>query len=461
MGSYVTGCRHAGNFEIMESETEMDDRYLKHMENLNHEDATMRLDSLRRLAAGIARGDIPEPGKLHYGNNHIHTCYSFSPYSPSKAVWMAYSAGLATAGIVDHDSVGGAREFIEAGRILGMATTIGVECRADFSKTRLNRRHINNPDQNSLAYMAVHGIPHTRIECIRDFFAPYSKERNVRNEQMTKRLNGIMKPFDINLDFEQDVKSISKSDEGGSITERHILYALSHKLVEKFGKGRLLTSFLRLSLKIGLNTANEQKLSDSRNIFYEYDLLGILKSNLLEHFYIDAEKECPDVRDVIALCKETGSIAAYAYLGDVEDSVTGDKKRQAFEDDYLEELFETIKELGFHALTYMPARNTSEQLKRVKNLCEKHGMFQISGEDINSPRQMFTCKPMENPEFGNLVDSGWALVGHELAATEGMRHGMFSDETLRKHPGLEDRIQIYKQTGLLSKHPDKGDIQPC
>ena len=46
-------------------------------------------------------------------NNHIHTIYSFSPYSPTAAVWFAKEAGLSTAGIMDHDSVSGCREFIE------------------------------------------------------------------------------------------------------------------------------------------------------------------------------------------------------------------------------------------------------------------------------------------------------------------------------------------------------------
>lgn len=57
---------------------------------------------------------------------------------------MAYMAGLKTAGIMDHDSLSGAKEFIEAGKIVGMMTTIGVECRADMSKTRLNGLRINN-----------------------------------------------------------------------------------------------------------------------------------------------------------------------------------------------------------------------------------------------------------------------------------------------------------------------------
>lgn len=85
--------------------------------------------------------------------------------------------------------------------------------------------------------------------------------------------------------------------------------------------------------------------------------------------------ECPDVRKVIEFSKEIGAISAYAYLGDVEDSVTGDKKNQKFEDDYLELLFEVIKDLDFDAVTYMPTRNTMDQLKRVKELCVQYDLL--------------------------------------------------------------------------------------
>jgi hypothetical protein len=46
-------------------------------------------------------------------NNHIHTTYSFSPYNPTAAVYMAWQNGLKTAGIIDHDSVSGARSLAE------------------------------------------------------------------------------------------------------------------------------------------------------------------------------------------------------------------------------------------------------------------------------------------------------------------------------------------------------------
>jgi len=132
------------------------------VEQLNAPERAERLDALKELHLLYLRGDIQkQPVNAEYVNNHIHTTYSFSPYSPSKAVWMAFLSGLSTAGIMDHDSVGGAREFVMAGKILQMPVTVGMECRVDMSATRLAGKRINNPDQNSIAYMAVHGIPTT------------------------------------------------------------------------------------------------------------------------------------------------------------------------------------------------------------------------------------------------------------------------------------------------------------
>ena len=61
----------------------------------------------------------------------------------------------------------------------------------------------------------------------------------------------------------------------------------------------------------------------------------------------------------------------------------------------------------------MPTRNTRAQLERLRGLCGQYGMFQVSGEDINSPRQSFVIKDMEDPLFANLIDATWRLIGHE------------------------------------------------
>ncbi|NMA95012.1 MAG: PHP domain-containing protein [Clostridiales bacterium] len=419
----------------------------KLIDNLNNPDVSVRLDSLKMLWNSIEEGKIDRPIKGQDVNNHIHTTYSFSPYSPTKAIWMAYNAGLTTAGIMDHDSIAGAKEFIEAGRILGIATTIGVECRVDFSNTALKGRRINNPDQRSNVYMAIHGIPHTKIDEVREFFKPITKERNIRNMKMVDSINKLLSPYNIAISFEQDVVPLSNLAEGGSITERHILFALAEKVIEKYGRGEKLLNFFTDELKLSIESRIGKYLSDIDNPHYTYDLLGLLKSDLIEHIYIDATDECPDVNDVIKFAKDIGAISAYAYLGDVGESVTGDKKAQKFEDDYIELLFETIKNLGFNAVTYMPSRNTREQLLRVKSLCREHKLLEISGEDINSPRQSFICEALREPEFHNLIESTWALIAHEIMATEDINKGLFSSQTIREYPDINDRVNRYSQIG--------------
>ena len=383
------------------------------IERLNDRDAEIRLASLRELMSMIDRGELKAPVQGNDVNNHIHTTFSFSPYSPAKAVWMAYCAGLKTAGIMDHDSLSGAREFIEAGKITGILTTIGVECRVSMKNTPLSDKRINNPDQKGIAYTTIHGIPHQHIDEVVAFFKPYVKARNERNRKMTDRINTLTAPYGIRLDFDRDVVPLSEFVHGGSITERHLLFALSQKLTERFGKGEEIVSFLTKEMGIALPDKIRGYLSDSENPYYEYDLLGALKGNLVEKFYIDADEECPDVRELVAFAAKIDAFSAYAYLGDVGDSVTGDKKTQKFEDDYLDQLFDVIKELNFKAVTYMPSRNTMEQLRRVRALCERYGFFQISGEDINSPRQSFICEAQRNPEFANLYDSTMTLIRHE------------------------------------------------
>jgi hypothetical protein len=418
------------------------------IENLNHDNMTVRLESLRSLMAGIGSGELQRPHTGRDVNNHIHTTYSFSPYSPAKSVWMAYQAGLVTAGIMDHDSISGAREFIEAGKIAGMATTVGIECRVDFSATPLAGRRINNPDQDSIVYMAIHGVPHTQIERVQNYFQPYREHRNRRNRKMVERINAITGNPSLSLDFDRDVVPLSMNHEGGSITERHILYALSLRLIENYGKGQKLLDYLSSQLKLNISHKIRNLLADEFNPHYAYDLLGLLKGEMVASFYIDADEECPDVRDVIAFSREIGAISAYAYLGDVGESVTGDKKAQKFEDDYLDELFELLRELQFNAVTYMPSRNTPQQLDRVRALCRKHGFFQISGEDINSPRQSFVCTAMRDEKYNNLYDSTWALIGHELAATEDLSRALFAEDTLNRYPVLEERVEEYKKMGL-------------
>jgi len=419
----------------------------KLLEQLNCDNLEMRLDALEKLTKTAKQTQTDTNGHFEDVNNHIHTKYSFSPYYPAAAIWMSKQAGLATAGIVDHDSISGAREFIKAGEIAGVPVTIGAEVRASMKGTALEGKKLNNPDQNSIAYMTLQGVPHTQIDKLDAYLAPYREKRNQRNRKMTVILDEMFKPYGISLDFDNDVVPLSKSDEGGSITERHILFALSLNMIKVYGRGQKLVDFLKNDVKLNVSAKLEGFLLDTENPHYDYDLLGLLKGELVAKFYIEADEECPPVREIIAFAKEIGAISAYAYLGDVGDSVTGDKKAAKFEDDYLPLLFDTIAELGFDAVTYMPSRNTAAQLENVRNFCDKYNLFQVSGEDINSSRQKFVCEKMRSEEFANLVGAAWTLIGHEKEATKDMNNAFMSKATVEKYPTLEERAAYFEKIG--------------
>lgn len=409
--------------------------------------AETRLEALRGLRAKMDAGEIEAPPRGIYVNNHIHTCYSFSPYTPSSAVWYAWMAGLQTAGIMDHDSVGGMREFIEAGKIMDMPVTCGFECRVNVDGTPLVGRKINNPDQKSCIYLAMHGIPHTEIDAAEAVLKVLRDRRNDRNRKMVANINALISPYGMELDFDRDVYPLSMADEGGSVTERHICFGLTKKITAAYPDRAAACDFIDRLTGAPMNDKTRTKLLEAPDNFYEYDILGVLKGHLVEKFYVDADEECMNVREFTALAKKLGAVSAYAYLGDVGESPTGDKKAQKFEDDYLDELFDTLADCGFDAVTYMPSRNTKEQLERVMNLCRERGLFQISGEDINSPRQSFICKALA--DYPHLKTAAYALIGQELAATDNLADAMFSDETRARIPDLEERIRLYAVRGGL------------
>ncbi|MBQ8748758.1 MAG: PHP domain-containing protein [Oscillospiraceae bacterium] len=375
---------------------------------LNKLNAPTKAERLNNLKEVVKTTVFP-PMVPQYINNHIHTTYSFSPYSPTAAVYAARMEGLCTAGIIDHDSISGAEEFLEAAKIVDMPVTIGMEARVSMAGTRLDGRRTNNPDQVGVSYMTIQGVPHNQIATLTEFFKPYQAARHQRNRKMIAKINELV---GVSLDYDKDVLPLSMAQENGGVTERHLMYALALELEKQVGKGQPMIDKLT---SLGMNLSEKQKtlLLDTEYPFYAYDVLGMLKGTFVPKIFIDATDECPKLADMVKLCKDVDAYLCYAYLGDVGDSVTGDKKAQKFEDDYLDDVFECLKEEGVKAVTYMPTRNTPAQLERLRGLCDAYGMFQISGEDINSPRQSFVIKAMENPMFANLIDATWKLIEHE------------------------------------------------
>jgi hypothetical protein len=423
-------------------------KYETLIEKLNAPSKNERLASLRVLKRLLDEGAIEKPETGVITNNHIHTTYSFSPYSPTSAVWHGYMAGLASVGIMDHDSLAGAKEFIEAGEIIGIPTTIGYEMRTDWGDTSVNGKRINNPDQISSAYVTTHGIPHNKIDEVEEFLAPLRKARNRRNRLEVDKINEITGPYGVTIDFDQDVVPISYMHDGGSITERHMLFALAKKMIEVKGGGAKLINFLQNDLGMTLSRKQMDYILDEKNNIVLYDILNILKGSFVEKIYIQTKlEETIPVADAVKFAKSINAIASYCYLGDVGDSPTGDKKAQKFEDSYLDELMKECVKIGFNAVSVMPSRNTAAQLQRVMDLCDEYGFMPISGEDINQPRQNFICQELGREEYKHLIDTTWALIGHEKAATKDSNNKMFGE----KRPSKEELDELIIKYMSLAK----------
>ena len=408
-------------------------------------------ERITALSAYIEK--IPLPPFCGEINNHIHTIYSFSPYTPAMAALKARLAGLEAAGSVDHDSFAAASEMRRACAVLGMGCVTGFEIRVSLRHTEFGGRKLNSPDSAGIAYMTIQGVPANAAQKVNDFLAPVLQARAKRNRRMVDNINSILSAADLApLSYDGDVLPLSMAHNGGGVTERHILYALSLKLIKEAGTGGSMILFLKNKFNIDVSGKIKTILEDNKNPYYPWDLLGLLKSSFNEKIFIQPdENECPPSEKATAFAVSINAVPSYAYLGDIDESPTGDKKAEKFEDDFLDALMPGLKNFGFLGIAYMPPRNTMAQLERLHRLCIKHSFIEISGVDINSPRQTFNCPEIRKPEFSILVDTTWALAAHEVLSNEsgstGTTRGLFNPlDPLAAKP-LEERIAAFASLG--------------
>jgi hypothetical protein len=434
-----------------------------------------RLEALRALvreharpAAGAPPGEAAEGlgslvARRGESNNHVHTIYSFSPYTPAMAALKCRRAGLEVAGSVDHDSIAAAPEMREACAVLGLGAVTGCELRVSFKDGPHAARKINNPDSPGLVYMTIQGLPVGGAPRLEAYLKPIRARRRERTEAMCDTASGLLAAAGLGrIDFETEVVARSKAAEGGGITERHLLAAVARRLVAAHGAGPGLIEGRRRSLGVEAGARAAALLSEPGRPHLLYDLIGLLKTGFLDRIFIQPDgTECPSAREVVALALSIGAVPAYAYLGDVGESPTGDKKAEKFEDEFLEELFEELADIGYPAVTYMPPRNTPAQLERIRTLCASRDLMEISGVDINQSRQSFNCPELRRPEFRHLGDSTWALVAHEALSNVDADSGLFSPRGPLASLSLRERMAAYAAAGraLDPSRPERaGDI---
>lgn len=409
------------------------------IEQLNAPSARKRIAAVRRLAAldrGAEAESLPVP-RENDSNLHIHTFYSYSPYSPSQAAYLCYRNGLSGAGIMDHDTLSGAKEFVKACKILGLFHTAGFDFRVRLKPDK-NCEHPLSTD--GYTYIAVYGVPKKEIKKVNAWLSEDRAARVARNRKFAESVNRFFEKENIAVDFAADVLPSTRYKEGGSVTERHILRAAAGKIAEKYGRGAETPAFLR---RAGFAVDDDlfALLSDPDNPFYLDDLTTALKEGAAA-FGVGSRREAVDMPDVVGRLENFGAIVSYLFFGNLDEISRGES-----EEEKLEYLVLGVKELGFNAMSVKLSRIGRETLLRLAALCEKHSLFLLPGTAVNSPRQPFGNDLLETEEFRFLADASWAVVGHGKMSDYNLEDGMFSAKAKKRCPSLADRVLLYAEIG--------------
>ena len=370
-------------------------------------------------------------------NLHVHTYYSYSPYSPSQAAYLAYRSGLASAGIMDHDTLSGAEEFVKACKTLGLAHSVGFDFRVRLKQDKTARYPLRS---DGYTYIAVYGIPKKVLKKVNLWLKEDREMRSARNRKFCDSVSKLFAPHGVAVDYDKDVLPLTKIKEDGSVTERHVLRAAATNVIAEYGKGNGAKEFLQ---KVGFSIDEHLTalLSDEDNPFYMDDLVTALKENA-GAFGVGSRREAIDMPDVVTRLENFGAIVSYLYFGNLDDLVEGENTKEK-----MQNLVLGVKELGFHSMSVKVSRLSEEDLALLCDLCREHDILLLPGTAVNSPRQPFGCDVQLKPEFKSLADACWAVVGHGKMSDCNLADGMFSEKACTRQPSLADRITLYAEIG--------------
>jgi len=189
-------------------------------------DEEKRREALKPLAGLLARGELPQPTPTSNANLHMHSFFSYNAdgFSPTRLAWEATRAGMFAAGIVEFDVLDGTDEFLAAGDVLCLRTTVGVESRVFISDYAAEE--INSPGEPGISYHM--GIGFTKLPAPgTPAAATLDRMRGLaraRNEAMAAKINEYL--GEAAIDYEKDVLPLTPS---GNATERHMLVAYDRK----------------------------------------------------------------------------------------------------------------------------------------------------------------------------------------------------------------------------------------
>ncbi len=402
-------------------------------------DPKVRREELERLAAAEA---APEPGPDV--NMHFHSFFSYNAegWSPSRIAWESRQRGLLASGLCDFDVLDGLEEFLAAGRLLGLRTSVAVETRAYVQE--LAEVDINSPGEAGVAYIMGAGFT-----SVPDAGTPQAEglERlrngaRDRNLELVARINPHVP--EIAIDYEADVVPLTP---GGAATERHIIRAYTNAAAAAFA-GDALAAFWARILQVELDMA-EALVAD----------IPALEEKVRSRFakrggfgYVQPTPDSfPPVDEFVAWVESCGAIPMAAWL---DGASGGERDPKA--------LLGLLHAKGCVALNIVPDRNWNfsdpavkaekvAALDAIVAVAEELGMPINIGTEMNKGGLPFAddltgevlSKHREVFERGAMI-----MVGHTVLARYA-GFGYCSNAAMAAFAGVAEKNRFFEAVGRL------------
>lgn len=399
------------------------------IERLNNKLKVVKKMALKELKKREKSDPSLVPGKaMHEVNLNVHTHYSFAPYSPSLAAYMAYKSGIKLACSCDYGNDSGHAEFSQACEILNL------NCVRGFELT------LKSPSLGE----CVCSFYSVSEECAQKYSKLLEEFRGVcyeRAKKVCEKINKKLFKFNLSINFETDVASLVKDKKGATLTLKHLYQATSEKIIEKYGKGRKLAEFLRTTLCLDIEESSYNLLCDANNPFYIFDLISSLRNNFNG---VEAGLTPPSTEQYVKIANENGAIAVYEY-----DAPNNWLKNQTESDKTLAEfdkIVDKAKEEGFKAISISKHNLSDEMVEKFICHLEQKQMLVVFTEKTEYPRNHFECAAPKN-SVNYIQDCAYAILGNEISIAVGASEGMFGEKNLLKCPDFEQRLQIFAQIG--------------
>ncbi|MBQ7408532.1 MAG: hypothetical protein IJW13_04585 [Clostridia bacterium] len=362
-------------------------------------------------------------------NLNVHTDFSFSPYSPSMAVYMAYKSGIKLACACNYGTLAGTKEFIKGCEYMGISALTGFEVTL---QSKALGEHI------AAFYCVGEADKNNAFGPLLEQFRKICIERV---KLVCDKINSMLEKHGLYVDFNKEILPLTKCNKGGNVTLKHLYMAVGKKIIQKFGQGKAAADFIRSSLCCDIEEGEYNLLCDYNDPFYEYDLISALRNNFSN---LDSGILPPDLKDYVALCKNRAVIIAYQYdcqSNWIKNLAESDKLVSDFK-----ALLNKIQKEGFNAVCISAKNLSSNLLCRIVDIIKEKNMLAIFTEKTEYPRNHFECAVPKNAK-PYIQACAYAILGNDICHKNDSSDGLFAEKGSIKSKDFNERLMIYSNIG--------------